>query len=593
MTKITSIFDHQGCERIVTKTDAYESLPIDSVTRVGYLEVVRKREGDKRVKKTFLLTKNYLYYVHGNVKEVDGKLCFQHKAKIEFAWVLGMFKIDEGIIFEKPSFTIQFVKKKKTVQFRVKNQEEFDYWKSALADLTIQRDFFNDFKVLSLLGEGSSAKVYKVEEKSTGMVYACKRFCKKNMTQPMVKSLIDEIRVLRKLKGCAFIIELFKIYESDNSVYLIFELCEGGRCVKRRAFYKEKQLKHLMYQIFKALQEMRNLSIVHRDLKPDNILLKYKDKPLEENEIRIIDFGLSIFSYETENIREGGTIGYMAPESLTKHNYFPDYQFDMYAVGVIAYNSITGSKLFKDKKYSRMIEKNKAGKVNFFDDIFLSQSDDFQQLLQGLLKTDEKKRTNIYQALKSHAFLGIGDNKVRARTGSKRTIKENLTRVTPNFKISVLKTSPIKSRGNSVAESNSSQLMIPNSRKARRESIQVQIPNLPPQGTLSSWFMSSKNMSSNNMNNNSELNFPAGQTQIQRKKSDSDTDSDTDSDSEEDHQTAPTIKIKKSRFHCIEGPLNNQRKTKKSRFHCIEAPVNNRRKTKKSTFFIRSKANIY
>ena len=408
MTKITSLFDEQGSEKIVMKTDCRADLPMDSIIKVGELDVVKRREGDKKVRKTFLLTKNYLYYVHGKVKKVNEMARFQYKAKIELDWMVTMFSIKEGIVFEKPSFTIQFVKNKKTVQFQAYDQKEFSDWKNELERLTIQRDFFNEYKVLSLLGEGSSAKVYKVQNKFNNELFACKRFCKRDMTEPMVKALVNEIRILRKLKGCPYIIELLRVYESDSSIYLIFELCEGNRCVKRKVFYKERQIKRLTYQVLVALREMRNVSVIHRDLKPDNILLKYKDRPLEENEIRIIDFGLSMFAYEADNYREGGTVGYMAPESLNVPSYLPDYQFDMFSLGVIAYNSLTATKLFKDRKYSKMIEKNKRGKVNFFDDIFLSLSEDCKLISSAahsrVIKNNSNKANKHLSGFKIRLF---------------------------------------------------------------------------------------------------------------------------------------------------------------------------------------------
>ena len=155
----------------------------------------------------------------------------------------------------------------------------------------------------------------------------------------------------------------------------------------------------------------------------------------------------------------------------------------------------------------------------------------------------------------------------------KQTTKNIFLKERPSFKISTLKKSPVKPRESIAVESNSSQLNIPVDKKRRRVSIRVPVPNLPPQDTLQSWYLSSKNMSSNNVNN-SDLHFPSKGSFMQRRSSDSDSDSDSNSDSGENNRTEVFPK-------------------KKPNFTAVNPRSHNRRTTKKSTFFIRSKVNIY
>ena len=370
MTNLTSVFDNLGSEKIIEKTYQQKNIQSDLILKIGYLTVIRKSKGDKRVKKRFLLTKDHLYFLSGSIRKNAKNFTINYKAKTELRWMQTLFKEKDTVFFDKPAFFFQFVKRNKSVKFQVMNKGDYEIWKRLLTSLTIRREFFTEFKVVSVMGEGSSAKVYKVQNISSLKFFACKRFKKKDLTQSQLLSIVNEIRILRDLKGHPNVIQLESVFESDNSIYLIMELCEGGRCLKRRTFYRPQQVKNLLSQVLDCLLFLKERGIVHRDLKPDNILLKYKDIPLEKNEIRIIDFGLGMFVNETESVRKGGTIGYMAPEALLLPNYLPNYQFDIFSLGVMAYNGITATKLFKDKRQGKMIEKNKKAVVDFDDDIF-------------------------------------------------------------------------------------------------------------------------------------------------------------------------------------------------------------------------------
>lgn len=369
MTNFTSLFDSIGSEKIILKTPGQETFHISKILKIGYLKVVRKTKNNKKNQKRFLLTKDNLYFLSGSIRREGEKLLVTYKARTELDWTQAIFHQQQNSLTDKASFSFQFVKKNKTVKFQANTKGDFEIWKRLLSDITIRRDFFEEFKVVSIMGEGSSAKVYKIQNNSSSEFFACKRFKKNDLSNSQVISIVNEIKILRRLKGHPGVIKLEGVFESDNSVYLVMELCEGGRCLKRRMFYKPNQIKNLLSQVLNTLKFMKEKGVVHRDLKPDNILLKYKDMPLEMNEVRIVDFGLSSI-IEEGHIRRGGTVGYMAPESLSGSGYQPHYQFDIFSIGVMAYNGLTATKLFKDKRSVKMVEKNRKAKIDFSDDVF-------------------------------------------------------------------------------------------------------------------------------------------------------------------------------------------------------------------------------
>ena len=147
-------------------------------------------------------------------------------------------------------------------------------------NLTIKKEFFirqtdgeitQYYEVLKKIGEGASAKVYKVKEKSTGEIKAMKQVEKSKL--PDVKYLETEIKLLSLLDH-PNIVRLFEIFKDDKNYYLIMELCHGGNLVTRMTNnkYKEKDAAILMEQIVSAIAYCHEKGICHRDLKPQNVL---------------------------------------------------------------------------------------------------------------------------------------------------------------------------------------------------------------------------------------------------------------------------------------------------------------------------------
>ncbi len=82
--------------------------------------------------------------------------------------------------------------------------------------------------------------------------------------------LIKEIEIMRSLdhKNC---MKLFEVFESDNSLYIVVELLEGGLLydkVKSKYKFRSHEIREVIFSILSGLREMHSKSIMHRDLKP-------------------------------------------------------------------------------------------------------------------------------------------------------------------------------------------------------------------------------------------------------------------------------------------------------------------------------------
>ena len=170
----------------------------------------------------------------------------------------------------------------------------------------------SNYKKLQLLGEGATAQVYLVEERTTGMKYAMK-------IGGQGELLKWEAQLLQSLRSNCF--PTLKEYVRENREYLVMEYIEG-RSLQERLNQEDKptalEIVRWMEGILQCLDILHTQKpgIIYRDLKPVNIMLT------PQGNIRLIDFGAACYA---ENVvKEGalpestkaGTYGYAAPEQF-------------------------------------------------------------------------------------------------------------------------------------------------------------------------------------------------------------------------------------------------------------------------------------
>ena len=361
-----SIFAKEGSATIVEKLSEVFTIRTREVLKQGRMFISKRKSPDQEYENMFVLTKTHLYYLFEKTERDRNLITIKSIAKIELQWVHSQFYNREGDDGHERLY-FSFNKNGKSAIFRVEDKLEYEEWKRLLFIHTIQSNFFEVYKVLSSIGVGSTANVFKIQDSITGQYYACKRFKKSKLVKSAYKYLVNEINVLRKVQGHPNIVKFHGLFESSNSVYIITELCEGGRLIKPQQRYKSFEIAEMAKTLIKLLGYLKKHEIVHRDLKPGNILLKYENQPITQNQIKVIDFGISATKEsEHEEYKVLGTVGYMCPESFYM-SYLPNHKFDIYSLGVVLYNGITGKKLFMDRTKDKMMINNKRGKVDFFD----------------------------------------------------------------------------------------------------------------------------------------------------------------------------------------------------------------------------------
>ena len=266
------------------------------------------------------------------------------------------------------------------------------------------------------IGAGGYARCLLVKNKTTGQLYACKELQKNKLNN--VASLKSEIQILIKLDH-PNIIKLYEIYENDNYIYLVMELCTGGELFDRiiqkteqGKQFTEKEVAKIFQQMMSAINYCHSNKIVHRDLKPENLLLASQD---ENSPIKVIDFGMSrIFNDKQAMFDKVGTAYYISPEVL---DGFYDEKCDIWSAGVILYILLCGYPPFNGNDDDEIFESIRKRKFVYPDAEWANISSEAKDLINKML-SEPLNRLTAEQVL-CHPWLKNQLSKDAKSTGVK------------------------------------------------------------------------------------------------------------------------------------------------------------------------------
>lgn len=146
------------------------------------------------------------------------------------------------------------------------------------------------------LGWGQFGVIRACSDKLTGEVLACKSIAKDRLvTLDDVCSVKLEIEIMTRLSGHPNVVNLKAVYEEDDYVHLLMELCEGGELfhqLEKHGRFSEHDARVIFRHLMQVVQYCHDNGIVYRDLKPENILLATKSLT---SPIKLADFGLATY----------------------------------------------------------------------------------------------------------------------------------------------------------------------------------------------------------------------------------------------------------------------------------------------------------
>lgn len=200
---------------------------------------------------------------------------------------------------------------------------------------------FGRYQVMEILGKGGMGEVYKAYDPQLDRVVALKIIITGAEESGKQRFLI-EAKANARLQN-ANIAKIFDIGEQHGQLFFTMEYIEGKPLVD---IIKDQSLTHrqiikITCKLAHALGYAHEQGIVHRDLKPANIIIKPDGEPC------IIDFGLAkLLSVKGSNLTQSdaiiGTPYYMSPEQAGGITEEVDFRSDIYSLGVVLYEMLTG-----------------------------------------------------------------------------------------------------------------------------------------------------------------------------------------------------------------------------------------------------------
>lgn len=155
------------------------------------------------------------------------------------------------------------------------------------------------------------------------------------------------------------LLKLHEVHETKNSMYLVFDLYEGGelsKLMESKTGINEQDCINIATGLLRGIDFMADKDMVHRDLKPNNIMLR-KNSNIQPEDVIIVDFGLAVSIHEKNMIyRRCGTPGYIAPEIIGAKNVDVSFSVttksDVFGVGAILYQMMVGKNPFERPEYN-------------------------------------------------------------------------------------------------------------------------------------------------------------------------------------------------------------------------------------------------
>lgn len=213
-----------------------------------------------------------------------------------------------------------------------------------MTDPLIGRIIGERYRLEACIGSGGMGTVYQARHLLIDREVAIKLLRMDRRSQEHSKAwFVREARAVNRVNH-SNIADIYDLGETeDGLVYLVMELLRGATLTREIDCGPMKTVVALQIieQISRALARAHDLGVIHRDLKPDNVFL-LNDKGRAPN-IKLIDFGLARLMSGNRLAAQGtvfGTAGYLSPEQIRGEEAGP--QADLYAVGVILYEMVTG-----------------------------------------------------------------------------------------------------------------------------------------------------------------------------------------------------------------------------------------------------------
>lgn len=221
----------------------------------------------------------------------------------------------------------------------------------------------NRYRIESLIGQGGMADVYKAYDAILNREVAIKVLRSK-----LADDAMTLVRFQREASAASRfvhpnVVDIYDVGESDGLHYIVMEYIRGRtlkQLIQQRGALDYHEALDIMKQLTSAVMMAHENHIIHRDIKPQNVLIK------DDGTAKLTDFGIAVANDSvqlTYNNAVMGSAHYLAPE--TAQGKEPNPKIDIYSLGIVFYELLTGEVPFKGNTPTEIALKHLKEKIPY------------------------------------------------------------------------------------------------------------------------------------------------------------------------------------------------------------------------------------